>query len=149
MVRTASLALLFGSLSLMAQTSKVIVERSLLRQTICGPIGVRARMLDTSQDRPLPLQKVGITLRNLTSTPIVLERFTIHYGSETPTSGAPFEKETTLQVGAMQEAVFVEAFSDSNPVSYVELNSVRYADGSSWQPNDGVVCKIVPERLSN
>jgi hypothetical protein len=112
MVRTASLALLFGSLSLMAQT-RVVTDRSLLRQTTCGPIGVQARMLDAAQDRPLPLQKLEITLTNMKSTPIVLERFTIHYSSETPTSGAPFEKETRVEVGARQEAVFVEAFSDS------------------------------------
>jgi hypothetical protein len=54
-----------------------------------------------------------------------------------------------VEVGAGREAVFVEAFSDSNPVSYVEMNSVRYADGSSWQPSDGAVCKITAEPLKN
>jgi hypothetical protein len=148
MVRVAAFFLLFSSLTLTAQKTE-IVYLSFLQQTICGPIGVQVRILDSSQDRPLPFQKVGITLKNLTSTPIVLERFTIHYGSETPTSSAPFEKETRVEVGAGREAVFVEAFSDSNPVSYVEMNSVRYADGSSWQPSDGAVCKITPEPLKN
>jgi hypothetical protein len=125
-----------------------VIDRSLLRQTICGPISVQARMLDTSQDRPVePHQRVGITMNNLKSTPIVLERITAHFGSETPSSGAPFEMELRVEVGATQEAFFAESFSGSNPVSYIELNSVRYADGSSWQPNNGEVCKVVPEGL--
>jgi hypothetical protein len=86
-------------------------------------------------------------MNNLKSTPIVLERITAHFGSETPSSGAPFEMELRVEVGATQEAFFAESFSGSNPVSYIELNSVRYADGSSWQPNNGEVCKVVPEGL--
>jgi len=54
-----------------------------------------------------------------------------------------------VEVGAKQDASFVELFSGLNPVSYVELNSVRYADGSSWQPDNGAACKIVPEPLKN
>jgi hypothetical protein len=57
--------------------------------------------------------------------------------------------ETRVEVGAKQEASFVELFSGSDPVSYIELNSVRYADGSGWQPENGAVCKIVPEGLRN
>ncbi len=149
MVRTASLVLLFGSLNLMAQTPTVI---PLLASAdhLCGPIVVQARMLDTSQDRPVePHQKVGITLKNLKSTPIVLERITAHFGSETPTSGAPFEMEHKVEVDGKQQAFFVEAFSGSNSVTYIELNSVRYADGSSWQPSTGAVCEINPEPLKN
>ncbi len=98
MVRTALLVLLFGSMNLVAQTSTVILDRDLLLQTVCGPIGVQARMLDTSLDRPVePHQKVGITLNNLKSTPIVLERITAHFGNETPTSGASFEMEHKVE----------------------------------------------------
>jgi hypothetical protein len=106
---------------------------------------MQARMLDTSLDRPRPHSKVGITLNNLQSTPITMERITVHFGGETPTSGAPFELEVKVKVGAGQQAFFVVAFTVPNPVSYVELNSVRYADGSNWQPDNGAVCKIVPE----
>ena len=148
MVRAAAFLLLLSSLTVMAQ--KIGLDRALLQQTICGPISVEARMLDTSLDRPLePHQKVGIVLNNLKSTPIVLERITAHFDSETPTSGAPFEMEHKVEVGGKQQAFFTEAFSGSNPVSYIELNSVRYADGSSWQPTNGEVCKIVPEPLKN
>jgi hypothetical protein len=150
MVGTASLVLLFGSLNLMAQASTEILDRALLRQTVCGPIGIEARMLDTSQDRPAePHQKVGITLRNLKSTPIVLERYTLHFQDETSTSGAPFEAEIKVPVNTGQEAFFGSSTTVPNPVSYVEVNLIRYADGSSWHPKEGEVCKIVPDPLKN
>jgi hypothetical protein len=144
MARSAAFLLLFVPLTLMAQRT-IILDRDLLQQTICGPIGVQARMLDTSLDRPFePHQKVGITVNNLKSVPITLERITVHFAAETSTSGAPHELETRVEVGAKQEASFVELFSGSNPVSYIELNSIRYADGSSWQPDNGAVCTVVP-----
>jgi hypothetical protein len=147
MVRAAAFLVLFSSLTLMAQRTDL--DRSLLSQpTICDSIGIRAQMVDAS-DLGIPSQRVKITLNNLTSKAIVLERFTIHFSNETPTLGAPFEAETRLEVGARQEAVFAEATSVPNPVSYVQFNSVRYADGSSWQPSDGEVCKTVPEPLRN
>lgn len=149
MVRAAAFLLLFSSLTLMAQTT-IVLDRLSFQQTICGPIGVQARILDTSPDRPLgPHQKVGITLNNLGSVPIALERITFHFGGETSTAGAPFEMEIRVEVGAKQEAFFAESFSGPNPVSFIELNSVRYSDSSSWHPSDGAVCKIVPESLKN
>jgi hypothetical protein len=151
MGRSAAFLLLCVPLTLLAQTTETL-DRSLLLhpQAICGPIRMQARMLDTSLDRPLgPHQKVGITVNNLKSAPITLERITVHFAVETSTSGAPYELETRVEVGAKQEASFAELFSGSNPVSYIELNSVRYADGSSWQPDNGAVCKITPEPLKN
>ena len=89
-------------------------------------------------------------MNNLKSAPISLERITVHFAGETSTSGAPYELETKCRrLAQKQEASFVELFSGSNPVSYIELNSVRYADGSSWQPDNGAVCKITPEPLKN
>ena len=112
-------------------------------------MGMRARMIDTSKDFPaLPHQTVRITLSNRNSIPIVLERVTVHFSDETPTSGAPFEAEIRVPVGAGQQAVFAQSMTVQNPISYVELNSVRYEDGSSWSPSHGVACKIVPEPLT-
>jgi hypothetical protein len=128
----------------MAQTS---ADRMLSdRAAICGPIRMTARMDDTSKDLPaLHAQGVLVTLSNANSIPIVLERVTLHYGGETPTSGAPSESESRVPVDAGQEAVFAELTTTPNPVSYVELNFVKYADGSSWHPSGGEVCKIVPD----
>src|ERR1700733_4935454 len=151
MIRIASFVLLLGSVNLMAQTTEVFDGGLLLHpQAICGPIRMQARMLDTSQDRAVvPHQMIGITLNNLKSTPIVVERITLHFGGETPTSGAPIETQSKVEVGPRQEGFFATASSVVNPVSYVELNSVGYSDGSSWQPRDGEVCKITPEPLRN
>jgi hypothetical protein len=150
MVRTWSFLILFGSLNLIAQKIEVLYRTYLLHpHAICGPIRMQARMLDTSLDRPVvPHQTVGITLNNLKSTPIVIERITLHFGGETPTSGASFEAETRVPVGASQEAIFAQSTTVQNPISYVELNSVKYADGSSWSPSDGAACKIAPEPLA-
>jgi hypothetical protein len=137
----------FSSLTLVAQ--RTVLDRALLlQQPTCGPIGLRAQMVDAS-DLGIPSQRVKITLNNLTSQPIVRESFTIHFSNETLASGAPVELETRVGVGAKQEAVFAESTSVPNPVSYVEFNSVRYADGSSWQTDNGAVCTIVPEGLRN
>jgi hypothetical protein len=105
-------------------------------------------MDDTSKDlSALHTQRVLVTLSNGNSVPIVLQRVTLHYGGETPTSGAPSESESRVRVNAGQEVVFTEMTTTPNPVSYVELNLVKYADGSSWQPSGGEVCKIVPDPL--
>ncbi len=149
MVRAATFLVLFSSLTLRTQASAVDRIYMLSEHaTICGPIRMLAQMDDTSKDlSALHVQRVRITLSNMNSTPIVLERVTTHYSNETPTSGAPFEAEIREHVGAGQEAVFVQQTTVRNPVSYVELNLVRYADGSSWHPGDGAPCKIVPEPL--
>jgi hypothetical protein len=88
-----------------------------------------------------------VTLSNGSSIPIVLERVTLHYGGETPTSGAPSESESRVPVNAGQEAVFAEMTTTPNPVSYIELNLVKYADGSNRHPSGDEVCKIVPDPL--
>jgi len=146
MTRASTFLLFLVPLAAMAQTS---TDRMLSdRAAICGPIRMMARMDDTSKDlSALHTQRVRVTLSNRNSIPIVLERVTTHYGGETPTSGAPFESEFRVPVGAGREAVFAESTTVPNPVSYVELNLVKYADGSSWQPSSGDVCKIVPDPL--
>jgi hypothetical protein len=89
MVRSAAFLLLCAPLTLLAQTTEIWTGGLLLHpQAICGPIRMQARMLDTSLDRPFePHQKVGITMNNLKSAPITLERITFHFAVETSTSG--------------------------------------------------------------
>ena len=84
MTRSAAFLLLCAPLTLLGQTT-VILDRTLLLhpQSICGPIRIQARMLDTSLDRPIePHQKVGISMNNLKSAPITLERITVHFAVE-------------------------------------------------------------------
>ena len=146
MTRASTLLLFLVPLAALGQTSQT--EALSDRAATCGPNRVTARMDDTSKDLPaLHTQRVLVTLRNGNSIPIVLERVTLHYGGETPTSGAPSETESRVPVKAGQEAVFAEMTTTPQPVRYVELNFVKYTDGSSWQPSGGEVCKIVPDPL--
>ncbi len=140
----AAFVLLLSSLTLMAQTSGDAATGVMAKQVTCGPVGIQVRMVDPSLDRPQPAQKVQIILNNLKSTPIILERITLHYSRETPTSGAPIEVEARVEVAPRQHAVLVEETTVSIPVGSVELNYVKYADGSSWQPEIGDACTIVP-----
>jgi hypothetical protein len=146
MTRASTFLLFLVPLTALGQTSKGSVLSD--RAATCGPNRMMARMDDTSKDlSALHTQRVLVTLSNGNSIPIVLQRVTLHYGGETPTSGAPFESESRVPVNAGQEVVFAEMTTTPNPVSYVELNLVKYADGSSWQPSGGEVCKIVPDPL--
>jgi hypothetical protein len=129
MTRASTLLLLFVPLASIAQTSTDRTHSS--RAAICGPIRMMARMDDPSKDSPAPAQKVRVTLNNRSSTPIVLERVILYYSGETPTAGAPFESESRVLIGAGQEAFFVMSTTTFNPVAYVQLDSVKYADGSS------------------
>ncbi len=148
MTRASTFLFFLIPLASMAQTSTRGIYMISDHVTACGPIRMMARMDDTSKDlTALHVQRVRVTLSNRNSIPIVLERVTLHYGGETPTSGAPSESESRVPVGAGQEAVFVEMTTVPNPVNYVELNFVKYADGSSWEPSSREVCKIVPNPL--
>jgi hypothetical protein len=146
MTRASTFVLFLVPLAALGQTPKVWMLSG--RAATCGPIRMMARMDDTSKDlSALHTQRVIVTLSNGGSIPIVLERVTLHYGGETPTSGAPSESEFRVPVNAGQEVVFAKMTTTSNPVSYVELNLVKYADGSSWQPSGGDACKTVPDPL--
>jgi hypothetical protein len=148
MTRVSIFLLVLFPLASMAQTSTDGIYMLSDRTAICGPIRMMARMDDTSRDLPaVHAQRVRMTLSNRNSIPIVLERVTLHYGGETPSAGAPFESESRVPIGAGQEVVFVKSTTGPNPVTYVELNLVKYADGSSWQPSGGEVCTIVPDPL--
>jgi hypothetical protein len=109
------LLLLFGSLTLMAQTSGnqptgSVVVRLARFQTNCGPIGIQARMdnslnlLTEANDRPT--QRVRITLNNANSVEIVASQITVHgvtTMSETPPAVAQKVAKTLeldLKVGA-------------------------------------------------
>jgi hypothetical protein len=138
------LAFFLSSLTVVAQTSRNEATGVMTKQATCGPVDIQARMVDPSLDRPQPAQKVHITLNNLKSTSIILERITLHFDGETPTSGAPLEVEARAEVGPRQHAFLGEETSTPEAVRSVELNYVKYSDGSSWQPKGGDSCAVVP-----
>jgi hypothetical protein len=124
-----------------------LVTSPLFAQT-CGPVTIRAQMVDPS-DMPMPSQKVKIVLTNQSSKPIIREGFTLYFKQSNPASQDRFGTETRVEVGARQEAALVEASSDTSPIAYIGFDSVKYADGSSWRPSADTDCRVVPEALKN
>ena len=157
-----SLLLLFGSLTLMAQTSGnqptgSVVVRLARFQTNCGPIGIQARMDDglnlLAEANDRLTQRVRITLNNANSVEIVASQITVHgvtTMSETPPAVAQKIAKTLeldLKVRAGQDAFLDVSVPGFTAVSYIELDAAGYADGSSWRPSDGNTCTILPHSL--
>ena len=70
--------------------------------------------------------------------------------SETPPAVAQKVAKTLeldLKVGAGQDAFLDVSVPGFTAVSYIELDSAGYADGSSWHPSDGKTCTILPHSL--
>jgi hypothetical protein len=140
------LAMLLAATSISAQIYRL--DRTLAKESVCGPIAFRAQMIDASE-MGIPAQRVRIHLKNLASKPIVAEAFTLHFRQETPASQESFGTEARLEVGAMQETTFAETSTVTEPIIYVVFDSVKYADGSSWHPAADSACKVIPDPLRN
>jgi hypothetical protein len=122
----------------------------LLSESNCGPIAVRARM--AGQLDSLPSRIVQINLKNTNSVAIIAERFTFHgiaMGDKSwPTLEQAYpmtleiERNVTVDAGrGVPVDSLVNGFSD---IMHIELNSVTYADGTSWQPINGEICIVTP-----
>ena len=124
----------------------------------CGPVGVKARM--AGQLDSLPSRIVQLALKNTNSVAIISERITFH-GIETREESSPalqqvyagkayartLEIELNVTVDAGQEVPVDSVLTGFNDVKHIELNSVTYADGTSWQPIDGTSCIVTPRSL--
>jgi hypothetical protein len=125
----------------------------LLSEPNCGPIGVRARMV--GQLDSLPSRIVQLNLKNTNSVAIISERFTFH-GIATRDESRPalqqayaktLEIERNVTVDAGEEVPVDSLLTGFSDVKHIELNSVTYADGTSWQPIDGETCIVTPRSL--
>lgn len=128
-------------------------DRFLLSEPNCGPVGVKARMV--GQLDSLPSRIVQLSLKNTNSLAIVSERFTFH-GIATRDESWPalqrayaksLEIERNVTVDAGQEVPVDSLLTGFSDVKHIELNSVTYADGTSWQPIDGETCIVTPRSL--
>jgi hypothetical protein len=133
-------------------------DRFLLSKPNCGPIGVTARMV--GQLDSLPSRIIQLNLKNTNSVAIISERFTFH-GTATRDESWPalqqafatkgyaktLEIERDVTVDAGQDVPIDSLLSGFSDVKYIELNSVTYADGTSWQPIDGKNCIVSPRSL--
>jgi hypothetical protein len=114
----------------------------------CGPIGIGARTV--GQLDSLPSQIVQLTLKNTNSVAIISERITVHgmatRGGSSPALQQAYERnleiEGSLTVNPGQEASVYSLLTGFSDAKHLELNSVTYADGSSWQPANGEACIV-------
>jgi hypothetical protein len=128
-------------------------DRFLLLVPNCGPIGVTARMV--GQLDSLPSRIVQLNLKNTNSVAIISERFTFH-GIATRDESWPalqqayaktLEIERNVTVDAGREVPVDSLLTGFSDVKHIELNSVTYADGTSWQPIGGETCIVTPRSL--
>jgi hypothetical protein len=114
----------------------------------CGPTGIGARTV--GQLDSLPSQIVQLTLNNTNSVAIISERFTVHgmatRGGASPAlqqaSARNLEIEGNLTVDPGQQVSGYSLLTGFSDAKHIELNSVTYADGSSWQPVNGEACIV-------
>jgi hypothetical protein len=114
----------------------------------CGPIGIGARTV--GQLDSLPSRIIQLTLTNTNSEAIISERITVR-GMATRGSSSPALQETyvrnleiegNLAVNPGQQASGYSLLTGFSDAKHIELNSVTYADGSSWQPVNGEACIV-------
>jgi hypothetical protein len=136
----------------------VRVHEVFLAEPNCGPIGVRAQMLGQLDSSPSRI--VQLNLKNTNSVAIISERITFHgiamRDESSPTLQQAYAKKGYARTLEIERNVTVDAghevpvdslltgFSD---VKHIELNSVTYADGTSWQPINGETCVVTPRSL--
>jgi hypothetical protein len=114
----------------------------------CGPIGIGARTV--GQLDSLPSRIIQLTLRNTNSEAIISERITVQgmpmKGGSSPALQQAYarnlEMEGNLTVNPGQQASVYSLLTGFNDAIHIELNSVTYADGSSWQPVNGEACIV-------
>jgi hypothetical protein len=128
-------------------------EPFLLSEPNCGPIGVKAR--GVGQLDSLPSRIVQLNLQNRNSVAIISERFTFH-GIATKDQPYPalqrayaktLKIEHNVTVDGGQEVPIDFLLMGFSDVKHIELNSVTFADGTSWQPIDGETCIVTPRSL--
>lgn len=114
----------------------------------CGPVGIGARAV--GQLDSLPSRIVELTLKNTSSVAIISERITVHgmatRGGSSPVLQQAYERnleiEGNLTVEPGQQASAYSLLTGFSDAKHIELNSVTYADGSSWQPVNGEACIV-------
>jgi hypothetical protein len=103
----------------------------------------------------LPSRIVQLNLKNTNSVAIISERFTFHgiamrdepWPALQQAYAKTLEIERNVTVDAGEEVPVDSLLTGFSDVRHIELNSVTYADGTSWQPIDGETCIVTPRSL--
>lgn len=169
LVALCSIAVVFGSVTCVAQNSGQKVSTTIT--TVVPPTnstcpvdfsaqkGIRAaqmqRVPDKAQADQDPSQPIQLTLNNSTYSKIVGVRVTA-YGLNAKGQITPADAEANTS-SAMQKSFDLKlsvdpkstgsvdlVLSGFTAVSYLNVDSIRYAGGSTWQPSAQQICHVVP-----
>jgi hypothetical protein len=167
-VPAVSLVLLFGSMTVTAQSLVLDRQPAVLNGVPMSsdcPIGMRVeqqgageQMLRANSDRPKGIaQQLQVIMSNSSSLGIVGARITAHgFAAKThslpaqyPRTGSPELTKTvdlklTMSSGSAYSDIRLPGFT---AVSVIDLDSVTYADGSTWHSSAGKTCHAVPDRM--
>jgi hypothetical protein len=170
LVGLCSIAVALGSMTLLAQTSEHKVSQpavaGVIPASISCPVDIRAkrglgagqmqRGLDNGQQDPGPSQNLHLTLTNTSYSEIVGVRVTAYglnaKGQLTPaetasSDSAAMQKSFDLKftVNPKSTASVKLALTGFTAVTFLNVDSIRYAGGSTWQPTAQQTCHIVPD----
>lgn len=166
-----SLALVLGSMTVLAQNSGRDTRKPAVARVEPGsancPIEMRAqKQSGLSQLRrvapgtrplpPMPAQNLHLTLTNSTFSQIVGVRITA-YGLNSKGQLAP-ARTTTDDSSAIKKTLDLKLKVDPKSdvstnilltgftsITYINVDSIRYAGGSTWAPSSAHTCHVVPD----
>ncbi|MGC1869646.1 MAG: hypothetical protein WA700_01700 [Acidobacteriaceae bacterium] len=167
-----SIAVVLGSMTSLAQGSGRNGSQPAVASVIPGsidcPVDMRAQLAlesgqlqqvpANSQPSPGPTQNLHLTLTNPTYSEIVGVRITA-YGLNAKGQVTPADASTTNS-SAMQKSFDLKlkvnpksvgsvdlVLNGFTAVTYLNVDSIRYAGGSTWQPAAQRTCHVVPNSL--
>jgi hypothetical protein len=166
-----SIAVVLGSMTCLAQTSGRKVSQPAVLSAIAGgtscpvdfraqkdPSGYLQQIPADSQRNSGPSQNLHLTLSNTSYSEIVGVRVTAYglnaKGQITPaemasSDSAAMQKsfDLKLKVNPKSTASVELELTGFTAVSYLNVDSVRYAGGSTWQPTAQRTCHVVPDGM--
>ncbi|MES2222615.1 MAG: hypothetical protein V4587_16815 [Acidobacteriota bacterium] len=170
LVHLCSIAVVLGSMTSLAQTSGRTVSKPAVTVAIPGssscPVDIRAqknlggvqmqRVPDKQQQDQGPSQNLHLTLDNSTYSEIVAVRVTAYGLNAKPqvtpaqaagsTSSAMQKSfDLNLKVNPKSTGTVELVLNGFTAVTYLNVDSIRYAGGSTWQPSAKQTCHVVPD----
>jgi hypothetical protein len=172
LVGLCSIAVVLGSMTCLAQTSGRNVSKPAVTVAIPGsvncPVDISAkrglgpgqmqRSLDNGQQDPGPSQNLHLTLTNSTYSQIVGVRITAYglnsKGQLTPANVEPNDSssiQTTIDLKLKVDPKAVGSadilLAGFTSVKELQIDSIRYSGGATWQPSEKQTCHVVPDGL--
>ena len=158
------LVLLFAAPIVIAQSKSTVLTLPRTPDASC-PIGMQARhgagipvgMNAGRSPITPPAQRIHLTMTNLLAHEIVSAQFVVHgYSNKrramnlaNSSSNPDLVKtvEVVLDVKGKSEASSDLSLSRFSAVTSIDLNSITYADGSTWHTPSPEACSIAPDML--